>query len=62
MGPNLPNQTPELLAEQSEVGGGQGEGGQVQDYTSPGLAPVGGVRGAVSPGTRLSPFIQGWEQ
>ena len=28
MGPNLPIQTPELLAEQSEVGGGQREGGQ----------------------------------
>lgn len=45
MGTNLPNETPELLAEQSEAGGGRVEGGQVQDYMSSGLAPVcgGGV-------------------
>ena len=45
MGPNLPNQTPELLSEQSEAGGGQGEGGQIQDYMSPGLAPAEGREG-----------------
>ena len=62
MGPNLPNQTPELLSEQSEAGGGQGEGGQIQDYMSPGLAPAEGREGCCVSWHKTQSFIQGWEQ